>query len=117
MSRTEPQPERGDFALAPFVFTDLSGAKVRPVLVLARVSYGDVIVAFVTSQSVPPGPDVVTLEDGSREFARSGLHVGSAIRLSRLATLHESVVQRRLGSATPTVMARVDSALRTLFQL
>jgi mRNA interferase MazF len=38
----------GDILLIPFPFTDLSGIKTRPVLVLGKVK-DDIIVAFISS--------------------------------------------------------------------
>jgi mRNA interferase MazF len=42
--------KKGDIILIPFPFTNLSGRKLRPALVLA-VSPADIIVAFITSQT------------------------------------------------------------------
>ena len=40
----------GDIVLVPFPFTDLSGSKFRPALILAKDDV-DMIVAFITSQT------------------------------------------------------------------
>ncbi len=116
-SRTDTQPERGDFALAPFPFTDLTNLKIRPVLVLAAVSHGDVIVAFVTSQPVLASPDVVFVDGQGTDFERSGLQRASAIRLSRLVTVHSTIVQRKIGVAGPALMVQVGAALRAVLEL
>ena len=40
--------------LVPFPFTDLSGNKVRPALIISKEKIGvDVIVVFITSQNKP----------------------------------------------------------------
>jgi|LAHU01.1.fsa_nt_gb hypothetical protein len=41
----------GEVVVVPFPFTDLSSAKVRPALVLASRSRGDVILCQITSQA------------------------------------------------------------------
>ena len=41
----------GDVVVVPFPFTDLSSAKVRPALVLASLTRGDLILCQITSQA------------------------------------------------------------------
>ena len=47
--------KRGTVVLTPFPFTDLSGQKVRPALVVSRSDRPDpdVLLAFITSKSPP----------------------------------------------------------------
>jgi len=42
--------------VVPFPFTDLSSVKVRPALVLASLTRGDVILCQITSQSAGGDP-------------------------------------------------------------
>jgi mRNA interferase MazF len=41
----------GEVVVVPFPFTDLSSAKVRPALVLASLTRGDLILCQITSQA------------------------------------------------------------------
>jgi len=41
----------GEVVVVPFPFTDLTSVKVRPALVLASLTRGDVILCQITSQS------------------------------------------------------------------
>jgi mRNA interferase MazF len=41
----------GEVVVVPFPFTDLSSTKVRPALVLASLTRGDVILCQITSQA------------------------------------------------------------------
>lgn len=86
---------RWDIVLTPFPFSDLSGQKVRPALVLfADEAQGDMIVAFLTSNTAKKNLyDVaVTMSECN------GLRVNSLLRLSKLATLDTKCAIGRLGT-------------------
>lgn len=71
----------GDFWVADIPFTDGSGSKKRPVLVLWLDGL-DTVVAAVTS-AAPRSPTDVSLAD----WKAAGLRVPSTVRLSRLDCL------------------------------
>lgn len=86
----------GSIVLARFPFTDLSGEKRRPALVVSRDNdrRPDLVVCFITS--VPrSGPDVAPLA----ATAGTGLKVLSMVRFDKLATLDRSVITGKLGDA------------------
>lgn len=86
----------GSIVLTRFPFTDLSGDKRRPALVVSRDNdrRSDLVVCFITS--VPrAGPDTAPLA----ATAGTGLKVPSVVRFDKLATLDRSVVAGRLGDA------------------
>jgi len=82
----------GDVLLVEVPFTDLSASKKRPAVAL--LSRGrDHLVAFFTSrlEQAGPGDPVVT------PSSNNGLAVNSAVLVTKLFTLHESLIVRRLG--------------------
>jgi mRNA interferase MazF len=86
----------GSIVLTRFPFTDLSGDKRRPALVVSRDNdrRPDLVVCFVTS--IPrTGPDMAPLA----ATAGTGLKVPSVVRFDKLATLDRSVIVGRLGAA------------------
>jgi mRNA interferase MazF len=95
--------EFGAIVLARFPFTDLSGDKRRPALVVSRDNgrRADVVVCFITS--VPrSGPDAAPIA----ATPGTGLKVPSVVRFDKVATLDRSVVTGRLASvASPHVGA------------
>ncbi len=90
--------EFGAIVLARFPFTDLSGEKRRPALVVSRDNdrRADVVVCFITS--VPrSGPDAAPIAASPG----TGLKVPSVVRFDKLATLDKSVLTGKLGDAPP----------------
>lgn len=94
--------EFGSIVLARFPFTDLSGDKRRPALVVSRDNdrRADVVVCFITS--IPrSGPDMAPIEAS----AETGLKVPSVVRFDKVATLEKTVVTGKLGEAAPVWLA------------
>jgi mRNA interferase MazF len=114
---------RGDVVLVQFPFTDLSGAKLRPAVIVGRVAGDDVILAFMTSRlagaarGVTHDPATHSLDPYDPELARSGLKGPALIRLDKVATLHRRLVQRRLGHIGPRTEQAIARALRYVFEL
>jgi mRNA interferase MazF len=106
-------PSRGDVVLVPFPFTDLTGAKLRPALVLAPSGGSDVVLAFISSQvnsRIRPTEHALLTPDP--EFAQSGLKADSVFRMDRLVTLQQSLLQRRIGRCGVRTALATDTALR-----
>jgi len=92
----------GSIVLTRFPFTDLSGDKRRPALVVSRDNdrRSDLVVCFITS--IPrTGPDMAPLA----ALPGTGLKVPSVVRFDKLATLDRSVIAGRLGEAPPDWLA------------
>lgn len=109
---------RADVVLVSFPFADLSGQKLRPALIVGRVTGDDLILAFITTR-VGGGDSQVEhlLDPADPEFSSTGLMAPSLVRLNKLATLHRRLVQRRLGRIGPYAERGVAGALRYVFQL
>lgn len=82
--------QAGQIVVTPFPHTDLSNAKLRPVLLLrpASARFDDWLVCMVSSQlqQADAGLDEI-LTPADTDFAASGLKAPSVLRLSRLAVL------------------------------
>ena len=100
---TPPSLSRGDVVLTRFPFTDLTGASLRPALVISMGQIGqDIILAAISS--VLRGtlvPTDYTVDTTHSEFAMTGLRVTSVFRIHKLATVERSVISRRLGRIGP----------------
>ncbi|MGH9840388.1 MAG: type II toxin-antitoxin system PemK/MazF family toxin [Blastocatellia bacterium] len=110
---------RGDVVLTPFPFTDLSGAAVRPALVVSQGPIGQDIVIVAISSVVRGGlasADCL-IDTMHPEFPLTGLRVTSVIRAHKLAAIDRTVIVRRLGRIGPQLQADVDKFLRMVLAL
>lgn len=91
----------GQIVVTPFPYSDLSNAKLRPVLLLrqASVSFEDWLVCMVSSQlqQADAGFDEI-LTPADADFSASGLKAPSVLRLSRLAVLDGNSLVGSIGS-------------------
>ncbi len=84
----------GDVVVVPFPFTDLSSSKVRPALVLAALTRGDIILCQITSQAAGH-PEAVPIV--AKDFAAGGLPRASFALPHRVVTANEACVRRTVG--------------------
>lgn len=95
---------RGDLALVPFPFTDLSSAKRRPVLLLADPDgYGDFLAVAVTSR--PHHSNAIAIRD--QDIGSGALPATSWVRTDRVVTLNAVLVSKVFGSASTVFVDRV----------
>jgi mRNA interferase MazF len=104
--------KKGDIVLIPFPFTDMSGYKLRPVLVLIN-SFLDVTVCFITSQLQSRDNFDVIVEPSEW----TGIKRNSLIRISKMATLDKDLVVGRLGTLAPDEIKLVNKYLIRAFSL
>ena len=107
----------GEICLASFPFGDTAGMKLRPVLVLAGPvgPIPEVLVAYVSS--VLPAalmPSDPVLDPARPEFRSTNLKTASVLRLHKLATIHGSMIVRRLGDLPQAQRTMVATKLRDL---
>jgi mRNA interferase MazF len=99
----------GEIILLSFPFTDVTGVKRRPALVLLDTGDEDIIVARVTSQAVQAIFDVELVE-----WRQAGLLLPSVVRVDKLATLGKGLVERRLGMLTSNDWMQVVARVKQL---
>ncbi|TSC56965.1 MAG: hypothetical protein Greene041679_487 [Parcubacteria group bacterium Greene0416_79] len=106
---------KGVIVLVPFPFTDLSGQKVRPALVLYVSRKGEnCIVAFITSVQ---SRKIYAFDVPVLSSKQNGLLLNSTVKLDHLATLQKQVVLGELGNVEPALLKEVNKKLRALFGL
>ena len=111
---------KGKVVLLPFPFDDLSATKVRPAVCLTDPigPHHHVIVAFITSRPLTDLLETdVVLEANRSDFAVTGLHASSTLRIHRLMTISMILIRRTLGELSASMQEEVADKLRKLFQL
>ena len=102
-----------DVVLVRYPFTDLTGTKVRPAVVLStpHVSSDLFIVALTSRTSrLLPGEFLLT------DWAAAGLHVPTAVKRG-LFTVQETLVAKRVGQLAKSDSARLEQSLRDWLDL
>ena len=108
-------PAKGTVILVPFPFTDLSGVKVRPAVVISNIAMGeDIVVVFISSKKevrirridlpISPSP-------------KNGLKVSSIIKCGKIATLEKKIVLGELGTLEIPEIKEVDKKLKLVLGL
>ncbi|MBK3736792.1 type II toxin-antitoxin system PemK/MazF family toxin [Azospirillum brasilense] len=101
----------GDVLLARFPYTDLTGDKRRPVLVLSANNDGeDIVVCTITSR-----PHTGPYDIPVAPTADNGLKSLSRVQFDKVATLERSIVAGRLGRLPEVFMNDHKSLFFTLF--
>jgi mRNA interferase MazF len=109
--------KRGDVVLVPFPFTDLTGAKQRPAMVVSADAFNssrdDLLVVAITSQ-VPASlkPDEFLIP--TAELTSCGLPKPSILRLLKLVSLHQHLIIKRIGQMPEPVLGQILERIRRL---
>jgi mRNA interferase MazF len=113
-----PLLRRGDIVLADLPFSDASGSKVRPGLVVQNDKNNrrlqDVILALITSQTHRAKIEATQLliDITTAEGRQSGLLHPSAVKCEHLITLDQKLIRRVIGRLPGAVMQQIDGCLK-----
>ncbi|MCB0567096.1 MAG: type II toxin-antitoxin system PemK/MazF family toxin [Phaeodactylibacter sp.] len=104
--------EKGDIVLIPFPFTDLTGSKKRPALILLSGSL-DVTVSFISTQLHWQEPTDLLLQPNST----NGLKKPSLVRIGKIATIDKALVIGKLGNIDTKEIEKLDNKLIQIFNI
>jgi len=89
--------EPGEVILVPFPFSDLTGVKKRPAMVLADIEVrNEIICLMLTSVKIKSEK----YEYNIVKWEEAGLLKPTVARIHRLFTLHRNMVNKKLGRLT-----------------
>ena len=104
--------------LCPFPFSDLSGEKVRPVLLLSHSNYNattdDVIVCALTS-NILRNPYTIIIEQSDCE--RGVLYNPSTIRVDTLFKLKKTLLRKPICTLNQRTFEEVYKILMSIFSI
>lgn len=106
---------KGVIVLVPFPFTDLSGHKVRPAVVLSDLDRNsDFIACFISSK-----PDRIINKTDIKILAApgNGLKTNSIIKVSKIATLEKKIALGEIGILDQLTLRALDAKLKAILKL
>jgi mRNA interferase MazF len=107
-----------DIVLVPFPFSDLSGQKVRPVLILSNTTYNDqsadVVVCGLTT-NLRPSPYSIIIATSDIEVAGTLRHA-SRVKADTIASLEQSILIKQIARLKLTIFNQVIARIQTLIQ-
>ena len=108
--------KRNSIVLIRYPFTDLTGAKVRPAVVVTPdhlLNKLDDILCIFISSTIPEEllPTDFVLKPEHPSFTKTGLKHQSVFRTHKLALLNKSLVLRNLGEVEKNTMNEIDNRL------
>jgi mRNA interferase MazF len=115
--------QRGNVVILDYPFSDSSGTKVRPALVVQsdrrNAVLTNTIVVLITKnlQRVRTDPTQLLIDLATPEGKQSGLQVASAITCGNLYTVHERHIIKTIGSLPAALMRQIDVCLKAALDL
>lgn len=103
---------KGDIVLVSFPFTNLTGSKFRPAVVLYDTSL-DFTACFITTQIDKKELTDILIKANQT----NGLKIDSAIRTSKIATIDKQLAKGLLGSLDQSEIEELNTQLRKLLSL
>ena len=102
---------KGDIVVIPFPFSDLSGSKKRPALVLADLQGDDIILCQITSQQTK---DKYAIPVKESDFKSGKLTAPSNIRPNRIFTADKNIIIKKAASLNE---AAVDTVIQKIISI
>ena len=113
---------RGDVVILDHPYSDGSGSKVRPALVVQNDRDNhrltNTIVALITGNISRAGePTQLLIDVTTAEGSQSGLNRTSAVVCTNLFTVSQARIRKVIGSLPASLMTKVDGCLNAALEL
>lgn len=103
---------KGEVVIVPFPFSDLTGTKRRPALVVAQLHGDDLVLCQITS--VNRG-DEYAVQLSAGDFVSGGLSKPSFISSNRIFTADSALIMDSVGHISQGKMKEVSDKLIAIF--
>ena len=103
---------KGDVVVLPFPYTDFSGAKKRPAVVIATLQGNNVVLAQITTNQ-REDQDLINLK--RKDFDSGFLSSDSFIMTSLIFTADSSKINYKAGQLTQSKIKQVEKKLCEIF--
>jgi mRNA interferase MazF len=103
----------GQVVVVRFPFSDLTGSKLRPGVVLAEAGRGDWVLCQITSNAYGD-PHAIRLD--RPDFESGSLRVTSYARPGKLFTAHTSLIAGGVGQLHPDAFVAIQDAVVQLIR-
>jgi mRNA interferase MazF len=108
MSGEPPKTPKGSIILAWFPYTDFSGEKLRPALVLYE-GYLDVTVTYISGQiPAKPLPSDLIILPGTSSYTNAGLKEPSVLSIDKIMILDKKKSEGIIGVADDDLKREVN---------
>ena len=115
--------QRGDVLIIDHPFSDASGSKVRPALVvqsdLRNALLAETVIVLISTnlKHIGTDPTQLLIDVGTTDGKASGLKRNSAVKCGKLFTIHESMIRKKIGVLSARIMYRVNDCLKASLEL
>ena len=104
---------KGDIVVIPFPFSDLSGTKRRPALVITDLPGDDIILCQITSVT---RLDNFAIPLKNNDFIFGSISIESLIRPNKIFTADRNLILYKIGHLSNTKIAEVINSIVSLLQ-
>jgi mRNA interferase MazF len=110
--------KRGDVIIVDYPFSDATGRKVRPALVVQADEFNrrlsDTIVALITSSRsrFVGSATQLSIDISTPDGRESGLRLASVVQCENLVTIDQSFAIRTIGHLSVALMQQIDQCLK-----
>lgn len=108
--------KRGDIVLVSFIFSDETGAKQRPALIVSADTYNnarqEIIISAITSRT----DRILTGDYLVKNWKAAGLLAPSVVT-GIVRTIKQSMIVRKLGTMSSSDLKEIGKNLRVILQL